>query len=173
LKLATFDVPTSVGPIRRIGAAVGDRLVDFVAAYAAHLERTDPGCDARKMAGLLFPPDMVAFLETGNMGRNAAAQAIDAACRTDEAFGARTSYGLLEIRLLAPLVRPRVMRDFLTFEGHMQNAARVLGWGSVPAVWYQIPSYYKGSRIPWLVRAKTLPFLPIAKTSLWNWNSVW
>jgi 2-keto-4-pentenoate hydratase/2-oxohepta-3-ene-1,7-dioic acid hydratase in catechol pathway len=144
LKLATFDVPTSVGPIRRIGAAVGDRLVDFVAAYAAHLERTDPGCDARKMAGLLFPPDMVAFLETGNVGRNAAAQAIDAAGRTDEAFGARTSYGLHEIRLLAPLVRPRVMRDFLTFEGHMQNAARVLGWGAVPPVWYQIPSYYKG-----------------------------
>jgi 2-keto-4-pentenoate hydratase/2-oxohepta-3-ene-1,7-dioic acid hydratase in catechol pathway len=143
LKLATFDVPTSVGPIRRIGAAVGDRLVDFVAAYASHLERTDPSCDARKMAGLLFPPDMVAFLETGNLGRNAAAQAIEAAGRADESFGARTSYALHEIRLLAPL-RPRVMRDFLTFEGHMQNAARVLGWGEVPAVWYEIPSYYKG-----------------------------
>lgn len=143
MKLATFDVPTSVGLIRRIGAAVGERLVDFVAAYASHLERTDPGCDARKMAGLLFPPDMVAFLETGNLGRNAAAQAIDAAGHTDEAFGARTSYAVQEIRLLPPL-RPRVMRDFLTFEGHMQNAARVLGWGEVPAVWYEIPSYYKG-----------------------------
>jgi 2-keto-4-pentenoate hydratase/2-oxohepta-3-ene-1,7-dioic acid hydratase in catechol pathway len=143
LKLATFEVPTSVGAIRRIGAAVGGRLVDFVAAYASHLERSDPSCDARKMAGLLFPPDMVAFLEAGNLGRNAAEQAIDAAGRTDEAFGARTSYALHEIRLLAPLL-PRVMRDFLTFEGHMKNAARVLGWGEVPAVWYEIPSYYKG-----------------------------
>jgi 2-keto-4-pentenoate hydratase/2-oxohepta-3-ene-1,7-dioic acid hydratase in catechol pathway len=26
----------------------------------------------------------------------------------------------------------------------MQNAARVLGWGVVPPVWYEIPSYYKG-----------------------------
>jgi hypothetical protein len=77
LKLATFDVPTSVGSIRRIGAAGGDRLVDFVAAYASHLERTDLACDARKMAGLLFPPDMVAILETGNLGLSAAAQAID------------------------------------------------------------------------------------------------
>lgn len=96
------------------------------------------------MAGLLFPPDMTVFLETGNLGRTAAEQAIEAAGRTDEVFGARTSYGHDEVRLLAPLVRPRVMRDFLTFEGHMQNAARLLGWGAVPEVWYQIPSYYKG-----------------------------
>jgi 2-keto-4-pentenoate hydratase/2-oxohepta-3-ene-1,7-dioic acid hydratase in catechol pathway len=144
LKLATFEVHTPVGPIRRIGAAVGETLVDFAAAYAAHLEKSDPACDARRMAGCFFTPDMVAFLETGHLGRKAAAQAIEAAQRTDEAFGARTSYALNEIRLLAPLVRPRVMRDFLTFEGHMQNAARVLGWGAVPAVWYEIPSYYKG-----------------------------
>jgi 2-keto-4-pentenoate hydratase/2-oxohepta-3-ene-1,7-dioic acid hydratase in catechol pathway len=144
LKLATFDVPTPVGPVRRIGAAVDGKLIDFLAAYAAHLDSSDPACDARRMAGLFFPPDMVAFLETGKLGRYAAEQAIEAAQRTDEAFGARTNYGLHEVRLLAPLVRPRVMRDFLTFEGHMQNAARVLGWGAVPAVWYQIPSYYKG-----------------------------
>ncbi|MDQ1468585.1 MAG: hypothetical protein QOJ99_65 [Bryobacterales bacterium] len=144
MKLATFDVPTPVGPIRRIGAAVDGKLIDFIAAYAAHLDSADPACDAHRMASVFFPPDMVAFLETGKLGRHAAEQAIEAAQRTEEAFGARTSYGLHEVRLLAPLVRPRVMRDFLTFEGHMQNAARVLGWGSVPAVWYQIPSYYKG-----------------------------
>ena len=144
MKLATFDVPASAGPVRRIGAAVDNRLIDFVPAFAAHLERTDPACNALRMAGLIFPPDMVAFLETGNIGRRAAEQAIEAAHRTDEAFGARTSYRLDEVRLLAPLVRPRVMRDFLTFEGHMQNAARVLGWGAVPEIWYKIPSYYKG-----------------------------
>jgi 2-keto-4-pentenoate hydratase/2-oxohepta-3-ene-1,7-dioic acid hydratase in catechol pathway len=144
VKLATFEIPTLTGPVRRIGAAVGDRIVDFAAAYAAHLEHADPACDARRMAGLFFPPDMVAFLETGNLGRQAAFQAIEAGQRKDEAFGARTSYGHSEVRLLSPLVRPRVMRDFLTFEGHMQNAARVLGWGAVPEIWYQIPSYYKG-----------------------------
>ncbi|HXJ44723.1 MAG TPA: fumarylacetoacetate hydrolase family protein [Bryobacteraceae bacterium] len=144
MKLATFEVPTSVGPVRRIGAAVGDRVVDFSAAFAAHLEKTDPACDARKMSALYFPADMVSYLETGAMGRRAAEQAIEAAAGRDEAFGARTSYALREIRLMAPITRPRVMRDFLTFEGHMQNAARVLGWGAVPPVWYQIPSYYKG-----------------------------
>jgi 2-keto-4-pentenoate hydratase/2-oxohepta-3-ene-1,7-dioic acid hydratase in catechol pathway len=96
------------------------------------------------MAGLFFAPDMVAFLEMGNLGRHAASQAIEAAARIPQAFGARTSYALSEVHLLAPVVRPRIMRDFLTFEGHMQNAARVLGWGAVPPVWYEIPSYYKG-----------------------------
>ncbi len=40
MKLATFEVPTKVGPVRRIGAVVGagdDRLVDFTAACARML----------------------------------------------------------------------------------------------------------------------------------------
>ncbi len=91
MKLATFEIATALGPIRRIGAAVDGRLVDFVSAYAAHLERADPGCDAERLAALLFPPDMVAFLGTGDLGRQAAEQAIEAAARTPDAFGARTS----------------------------------------------------------------------------------
>jgi 2-keto-4-pentenoate hydratase/2-oxohepta-3-ene-1,7-dioic acid hydratase in catechol pathway len=45
-------------------------------------------------------------------------------------------------RLLAPL-RPRSLRDFLTWEGHMQNALSKLG-RPVPDEWYDIPVYYKG-----------------------------
>ncbi len=54
MKLATFEVPTPAGPLRRIGAAMDRRLVDLQAAYAAHLERTDPGCDAERLAALLI-----------------------------------------------------------------------------------------------------------------------
>ena len=59
-------------------------------------------------------------------------------------------------RLLAPL-RPRSMRDFLTFEGHLQNALTRLG-RPVPKEWYEVPAYYKGmpdtvigpdEEIPW------------------------
>jgi len=144
MKLATFEVSTAVGPIRRIGAAVDGRLVDFAAAYAAHLENTDPGCDAQRLAGMLFPPDMVAFLGAGDIGRQAAEQAIQASAKTREAFGARTSYGASEVRLLAPVTRPRVIRDFLTFEGHMLTAGKALGRPSIPPVWYEVPAYYKG-----------------------------
>ena len=82
MKLATFEIPTAAGPLRRIGAAVDGRLIDFAAAYAAHLDKADPGCDAQRLAGMLFPSDMVAFLGAGDIGRRAADQAIEAASNT-------------------------------------------------------------------------------------------
>jgi 2-keto-4-pentenoate hydratase/2-oxohepta-3-ene-1,7-dioic acid hydratase in catechol pathway len=144
MKLATFDIATPAGPLQRIGAAVDGRLVDFAAAYAAHLDSADPGCDAQRLASLLFPSDMVAFIGSGDVGRRAADQAVNAAARTDEAFGARTSYAQNEVRLLAPVPRPRVVRDFLTFEGHMLTAGKALGRTQIPPVWYEVPAYYKG-----------------------------
>jgi len=45
-------------------------------------------------------------------------------------------------RLLAPL-RPRSLRDFLAFEGHLKNAYARLG-REIPAEWYEVPAYYKG-----------------------------
>jgi 2-keto-4-pentenoate hydratase/2-oxohepta-3-ene-1,7-dioic acid hydratase in catechol pathway len=59
-------------------------------------------------------------------------------------------------RLLAPL-RPRSLRDFLAFEGHLKNAYGRLG-REIPAEWYDVPAYYKGmpdtvigpgDEIPW------------------------
>ena len=144
MKLATFEIPTAAGPLRRIGAAVDGKLIDFAAGYAAHLEKTDPGCDAQRLAAILFSSDMVAFLGTGDLGRRAAEQAIEAASRHADAFGARTSYAPQEVRLLAPVPRPRVIRDFLTFEGHMLTAGKALGRPSIPPVWYEVPAYYKG-----------------------------
>jgi 2-keto-4-pentenoate hydratase/2-oxohepta-3-ene-1,7-dioic acid hydratase in catechol pathway len=61
-----------------------------------------------------------------------------------------------EPRLLAPL-RPRSLRDFLAFEGHMKAALTRLG-REIPAEWYDVPAYYKGmpdtvigpeAEIPW------------------------
>jgi 2-keto-4-pentenoate hydratase/2-oxohepta-3-ene-1,7-dioic acid hydratase in catechol pathway len=144
MKLATFEIPTPAGPLRRIGAAVDGTLMDFAAGYAAHLEQTDPGCDAQRLAAMLFSSDMVAFLATGDLGRRAAEQAIEAGSRHADAFGARTSYAPHEVRLLAPVPRPRVIRDFLTFEGHMLTAGKALGRPSIPPVWYEVPAYYKG-----------------------------
>lgn len=69
---------------------------------------------------------------------------------------ARAAPALAEVRLLAPL-RPRSMRDFLTFEGHLKNAMTNLGRPIAPE-WYTTPAYYKGmpdtvigpeEEIPW------------------------
>lgn len=59
-------------------------------------------------------------------------------------------------RLLAP-VRPRSLRDFLTFKGHLDNALSRLGQ-PIPGQWFSVPAYYKGmpdtvigtdTEIPW------------------------
>ena len=59
-------------------------------------------------------------------------------------------------RLLAPL-RPRSLRDFLAFEGHLKGAYGRLG-RPIPDEWYAVPAYYKGmpdtvigpnAEIPW------------------------
>jgi 2-keto-4-pentenoate hydratase/2-oxohepta-3-ene-1,7-dioic acid hydratase in catechol pathway len=61
-----------------------------------------------------------------------------------------------EARLLAPL-RPRSMRDFLAFEGHLKGALVRLG-RPIPDEWYEVPAYYEGmpdtvigpdEEIPW------------------------
>lgn len=83
-----------------------------------------------------FDGDMVAFIAAG------------------APFGKRTPVGTA--KLLAPL-RPRSMRDFLTFEGHLNNALTRLG-RPIPREWYEVPAYYKGmpdtvigpdEEIPW------------------------
>lgn len=69
-----------------------------------------------------FDGDMVAFIDAG------------------APVGRRTTVG--EARLLAPL-RPRSLRDFLAFEGHLQNAFSRLG-RPIPQEWYEVPAFYKG-----------------------------
>lgn len=69
-----------------------------------------------------FDGDMVAFIEAGAPHRATRAVA-DAVLR-------------------APL-RPRTIRDFLAFEGHLKNAFAGLG-KAIPEEWYDVPAYYKG-----------------------------
>ena len=83
-----------------------------------------------------FDGDMVAFIEAG--------------------APVGTTRGVADARLLAPL-RPRTIRDFLAFEGHLKNAFAGLG-KEIPDEWYSVPAYYKGlpdtvigpgEEIPW------------------------
>jgi 2-keto-4-pentenoate hydratase/2-oxohepta-3-ene-1,7-dioic acid hydratase in catechol pathway len=69
-----------------------------------------------------FDGDMVAFIEAG--APVSSTRAVEGA------------------RLLAPL-RPRSLRDFLTFEGHLNNALSRLG-RPIPEEWFDVPAYYKG-----------------------------
>jgi 2-keto-4-pentenoate hydratase/2-oxohepta-3-ene-1,7-dioic acid hydratase in catechol pathway len=89
-----------------------------------------------RVIDLGFEGDMVAFIEAG------------------APVGEKTA--VAGARLLAPL-RPRSLRDFLTFEAHLINVIGRLGREIAPE-WYTVPAYYKGlpdtvigpdEEIPW------------------------
>lgn len=69
-----------------------------------------------------FDGDMVAFIEAG------------------APVGETTP--VENVRLLAPL-RPRSLRDFLSFEGHLKNAFARLN-RPIPDEWYEVPAFYRG-----------------------------
>lgn len=77
-----------------------------------------------------FDGDMVALIERWDDVRDAVATR------------AESSPVLPRAVLEAPL-RPRSLRDFLTFEGHLKNAMTNLG-RPIASEWYTTPAYYKG-----------------------------
>lgn len=69
-----------------------------------------------------FDGDMIEFIEAG------------------APVGKRTL--MKDARLEAPL-KPRSLRDFITFEDHLKTSYERLGL-SIPEEWYRVPVYYKG-----------------------------
>lgn len=143
MKLASFEVDTPIGSVRRIGGVHADTLVDLTAAYAATLDaRGDQS--PLEVAEVVIPPDMLTFLRRGDRAMEAAREAVTFATEADvlEApNGGTLRFDLDSVRLLSPLPRPNSIRDFMVFEEHVRNS---LG-EDIPEVWYEIPIYYKGN----------------------------
>ena len=91
-----------------------------------------------EVADVGFDGDMVAFIEAG--------------APADQ----RRPVG--PAKLLAPL-RPRSMRDFLAFEGHLKGALSRLG-REIPDEWYEVPAYYKGMPDTVIGPEATIPWPP-------------
>lgn len=148
MRLVSFRVPTPAGALDRIGVLRPDGTVlDLTAALAAEL--ADRGVTAAaRLAEALVPPDMLAFIETGEPGLEAARRAQAFADRAGpDARGpgdARLCYRREEVRLRAPLPRPRSLRDFSIFEAHVRKGWALRG-EPVPEAWYRMPVYYKGN----------------------------
>ena len=156
MRYYTFGVASPVGSLTRIGAEQGGRLVDLTAACAAlfaHLGEPD----AAEYAGFLVPPDMVTYLSRGEKARRAVQEALElvgggAAAGPD---GERLTYGFDEVRLLAPVPRPPVIRDASAFLGHVRfGRACVSGERSIadvpadapaPANFNKFPPYFHQS----------------------------
>jgi 2-keto-4-pentenoate hydratase/2-oxohepta-3-ene-1,7-dioic acid hydratase in catechol pathway len=128
LRLVTYERDGA----RRLGALVGQRLIDLPGAVG------EPA----------FPPTMEALVEEGRPALQAAREALG---RDDE-----ERHVVEGARLLVPLL-PGSLRDFLAFEDHVKAGSARRG-EPVPETWYEAPYYYKGNHrsvfgpdeeIPW------------------------
>lgn len=150
MKLATFDVATPVGAIRRIGAVSGEYMVDLNAAYAAFLKMKGIG-HHKEVAGVVIPPDMIQFIEGGDETLAAAREAVAFAEECIKkgkvsccAQGTRLYYKHEDIILKAPIPRPRkFIETGSNYQDHVNelNTTKAPGWGDMK-------DFLTGHRIP-------------------------
>lgn len=147
MKFCTFEIATPLGPVQRVGAAVGTQVVDLAAAYYAWLTETEQAspAGAARQAAALIPTDMVHLLENGDTGMTACQQALEYASGAQpECVGVRLCYAAGDVRLRAPVPRPPMLRDCMCFEGHLRDSYSQLD-RPMPSEWYETPVYYKGN----------------------------
>lgn len=149
MRLVSFELAGPAGTSTRLGALTADgRYADLLSGYRAHLA-TRAGASkegAARLAAATIPADMVAFIENGETGLGAARLALDWIKANGEAGpdGARLVHEPKSVRLLAPIPRPPLLRDFMAFEQHLKNIYPKLG-REIPPQWYELPVYYKGN----------------------------
>ena len=117
MRLVTYLGPSGAP---RLGVLHKGQVVDPQATLAVAAQRS--GASIREAE---VPNEMVAFFKGGARARGAAEQAIEAVdtwARRGDAFGpiggVMAAQPVADVRLLAPVPRPRRVRDYLTFGGH-------------------------------------------------------
>ena len=147
MRLVSFEVPSPVGPLRRVGALdAAGAVVDLAAAHRLALcdEGLAPEAAAR-ISDALLPGDMVGVIEGGSRAREAAARALDWAAAHDAVVdGTTVRAAAADVRRLSPVPRPPFLRDFMGFEQHLRNIYPKLG-RDIPPEWFNLPVYYKGN----------------------------
>jgi 2-keto-4-pentenoate hydratase/2-oxohepta-3-ene-1,7-dioic acid hydratase in catechol pathway len=151
MKLATFLPHDSAAP--RFGAVLqdGQSILDLQDAAIHHGLPDEAFCD------------ILAYLDAGESALSLASELLD---RSRKHSAEHTVHRLSEVQFLAPLPRPRSIRDCLAFEQHYIGAMRTIakwkfrplaaldrtvsnlfgrGFLQPPKVWYERPIYYKGN----------------------------
>jgi 2-keto-4-pentenoate hydratase/2-oxohepta-3-ene-1,7-dioic acid hydratase in catechol pathway len=144
MKLISFVRTDGSGSRAAIGAATETNdIVDLALAYQSWLEQRGLSPEASlRVATALIPGDMVAFIEGGEVSREAAEQALDWARQQGSNGPWTLSWD--HTQRLCPVPKPPLLRDFMAFEEHMQNIYPKLG-RPIPPEWYRFPVYYKGN----------------------------
>ena len=134
MKLVTYVAETPFGPVDRLGALDGDRVVDLSAAYEAE-QLASRGHAAAVLAPHVVPPTLIGLLQLEDIGMAAARVALDHARSVGDFSSPAKS-----VRLRAPLPRPNSLRDFMLVEEHIRGTGL-----QVPDVWHEMPIYWKGN----------------------------
>ena len=148
MRLVSFELSMVTGPLTRIGAVLPDgRYADLKSAYRAVLGDNGASREgAARLAAAAIPSDMVAFIQNGVTALDAAQSALDWVTAKDETGpdGSTLVFAPEAVKLLAPVPRPPLIRDFMAFEQHLKNIYPKLG-REIPPQWYELPVYYKGN----------------------------
>lgn len=155
-KPGAFERPDfcSVPPPRHVGAVVQGGL--FVVDLAVAAGMIDGHCPE-------YFASMLDVLDAFESAREHAERLVEAAVTRQEPAVLKP---MTAIRLLAPVPRPRTIRDCMSFEQHLVNAMRTVakwrfrpaagldrllascfgkGFLRPPKIWYERPLYYKGN----------------------------
>lgn len=143
MRLVTFVATAAQGSSPRLGVVHGSTVVDPARALrAAHVMRAGKTAAARATE---VPTEMVAFFEGGGTARGLAEDSLAAAdaaaargCRLVDDDGSPACFGMDEVRLLAPVPRPRRIRDYLTYTEHAAGSGL-----TVPPAFAAMPICYK------------------------------
>jgi 2-keto-4-pentenoate hydratase/2-oxohepta-3-ene-1,7-dioic acid hydratase in catechol pathway len=157
MKLASFEVQTQLGRFERIGALAHGTLIDLNAACAAYFAESEDENAARRQAAALVPPDMIEFLEGGGVTREMADKAVAYAgerlkrdARALGPQGQRLAFDETEVRWLAPVPRPPMIRDGILLLDHyrvgMERLFKIAEKDRMPAAARDMPIYWKPSR---------------------------
>ena len=143
MRLVTFTSPGQPSGPGRVGVLAEGMVVDiFATQYAMARHRGDSPPDAHRAASAAAPADMVAFFAAGDMGRRAADSAVEFALGAGHGIagpaGEPAAPPERDVRLLAPVPRPRRVRDYLTYEAHAAGAGLEL-----PEAFTRMPICYK------------------------------
>jgi len=120
------------GPERRVGALVGDQVVDLNRAYAKYLQEKQGEARAAAQADALVPAQLVGLVEGGPRALEAAQQALDyVASAKDPAGvgGATVSRSASSVQLHAPVPGPssRIACGGANFAKHSAGMRRNQG----------------------------------------------
>lgn len=151
MRLITFVPPEAAqhgARVHRVGVLHGAAVVDLYAAvFAAAVRRGLDADAARVHAAWQAPKDMVAFFESADGGRGFAERTVAAALAAEESgdenagpFAEKAVREHASVQVLAPVPRPRRIRDYLCYPAHIALTAKAL-----PEAFSAMPIGWKGN----------------------------